>query len=60
MYASEKQLQNEARQLKNAINDLADTHGEEIKYLFELINNQKSMISDLYDQINYLKDKIDE
>lgn len=60
MYASEKQLQNEAKHLKDAINDLASSHGDEIRYLYELINEQNTTINSLYEQINFLKSKIDE
>jgi predicted nucleic acid-binding Zn-ribbon protein len=60
MYASEKQLQNEAKHLKDAINDLATSHGEDIKYLYSLISRQNETINELYDQIDFLKSKIDE
>ena len=60
MYASEKALRNEAKHLKNQIDDLASTHGEEIRLLYDIISNQNEIINGLKEQINYIRDKIDE
>lgn len=60
MYASEKQLRNEAKHLKELIDNLASNHGEEIAHLFGVISQQQEIIGKLQEQIDFIRDKIDE
>lgn len=59
MYASEKQLRNEAKHLKELIDSLAQSKGEEIDYLYSLISEQTSIINSLQEQITYIKNVIE-
>jgi hypothetical protein len=59
MYASEKQLQNEAKHLKALIDDVAATRGEEIEYLFSLITAQNEKIKLLQEQVNFLRNSVE-
>ena len=60
MYLTEKDLKFEIRQVNATINELATDQAGDITYLHQEIVDLKSQIQTLTEQIEFLKDKINE
>jgi|TARA_R110000803_G_scaffold128246_1_gene195669 hypothetical protein len=51
MYASEKYVRQEARELRSQINESSTELGADIKYLFELIQGLQEQVNELRDRV---------
>ena len=52
MYASEKYVRQEARELRNMINESSSELGADIKYLFSLIQGLQEQLDEIKERLN--------
>ena len=60
MYATEKYVKMEAKELRETINDLANDLGGDIRYLHSMLTDLQNNVSMLQQEIEQLKDIIRE
>jgi hypothetical protein len=60
MYATEKYVKMEAKELRETINQLANDLGGDIRYLHSMITDLQNNVSTLQQEIELLKDIIRE
>ena len=56
MYANEKYVKMEAKELRETINELANDLGGDIRYLHSLVTEQQAYIATLAGEIEILKE----
>jgi len=56
MYATEKYVKMEAKELRETINELANDHGGDIRYLHSILTELQGSIVMLQQEIELLKD----
>ena len=58
MYATEKYVKMEAKELRETINELANDHGGDIRYLHSMLTELQANIVTLQQEIESIKDTL--